>query len=294
MHFNLIGPGRVGLALAHALINTNQYTLLGVYHPRLTSAKKAVQSLGFGTAYDTLKALPEADITFITTKDPDIESIVQALAKVQNLKPKSLIVHASGILSSDVLKPLKEQGTYIGSLHPLKAFVQKNRLEQNAFKQIYCAVEGDKAAVIQLTAIGRLLDATVFPIHPKEKATYHTAAIMASNYLVTLAAEASTLFECAGIPKTDVPALCTGLMQTSLDNLKQSDTVQNALTGPLMRGDIKTIQKHLKALESSPSKTAKTLYKTAGIATLPLTNLSPGKIQNIKALFQIKDEQHEP
>ena len=282
MQFNLIGPGRVGLALADALINTAQYTLLGMYHPRLASAEKAVQLLGQGNPIDSLKALPKADITFITTKDTDIESIAFELARLKNLKPHSLIAHMSGILGSDSLTPLKNQSLYIGSLHPLKAFCQKDTPEKNAFRNIDCAVEGDASAVKQLSALGHLLGATVFSINPEKKANYHAAAIMASNYLVTLAAEAASLFENAGIPKTDAHTLCTHLMQTSLDNLKQTNTAKNALTGPLMRGDADTIQKHLNTIDPNHTKA---LYQTAGLATLPLTNLTQETLKTLKALL---------
>ncbi len=283
MHFNLIGPGRVGLALAQALIDTNQYDLLGIYHPTLARAEKAVHALKQGQAYDTLSQLPKTDITFIATQDTHIASITHALAATTNLKPDSLIVHLSGILSSDVLTPLKALGMHIGSLHPLKAFCQKETSEKNAFKQIDCAIEGDKLAVTQLYALAHAVQANPFEINPEHKASYHAAAIMASNYLVTLSAEASALFENSGIPKAQAHQLSTRLMQTSLNNLQQAPTAKNALTGPLMRGDVETIQKHLNAITSPISKA---LYQKAGLATLPLVNLNPKCLHTIKTFLQ--------
>ncbi|MDF1677460.1 MAG: DUF2520 domain-containing protein [Legionellaceae bacterium] len=283
MQFNLIGPGRVGYALAHALINTANDTLLGVFHPELVSAKKATQKLGQGDAFNHLKDLPKADITFIATKDEHIEPTALALARAQRFKPKHLIIHMSGILSIDVLTPLKEQGASVGGLHPLKAFCQKAPPKENVFKGVDCAIEGCPLALEKLTHIAHTLDATVFTLNPEKKATYHTAAIMASNYLVTLSSVATTLFEQAGIPATEAHALCTRLMQTSLNNLQQTGAANKALTGPLMRGDFSTIQKHLKSIDS---KTIKTLYQTAGLATLPLVNLDTTSIQLIKQLFK--------
>ncbi len=285
MRFNLIGPGRVGCALAHALINTANDTLLSVYHPQLASAKEATQKLGQGDALGRLSDLPEADITFIATKDKHIEPTALALARAQHFKPDHLIIHMSGILSMDILAPLEKQGASIGSLHPLKAFCQKNPPKENAFKGVDCAIEGGPLALEKLSHIAHTLDATVFTLNPEKKATYHTAAIMASNYLVTLSSVATKLFEQTGIPSAEAHALCTRLMQTSLNNLKQADTAENALTGPLMRGDISTIQKHLDSIDS---KTIKTLYQTAGLATLPLVNLDTTSIQLIKQLFKFE------
>jgi ATP-binding cassette subfamily F protein uup len=266
IHFNLIGPGRVGLALAKALIDTGKYTLKSLYHP--TEAKKAVTLLTQGNPCSTLQQLQPADITFITTQDTIIESLAIELAETKILKPESLVVHMSGILPSSILVPLKRKGLYIGSMHPLKAFCQKNQPEINAFHDIDCAIEGDKYAIEKLTAIANQLGANAFSITPDVKARYHAAAIMASNYLVTLAAEATTLFEKSGINKQTAHTLCTRLMQTSLDNLKITDTAEQALTGPLKRGDIETIEKHLDAFNTP---TTKTVYQTMGLATLPLT-----------------------
>ncbi|MDX2345982.1 MAG: DUF2520 domain-containing protein [Legionella sp.] len=285
MQFNLIGPGRVGLALAQALIDTNQYSLLGIYHPTYARAEKAAKILAQGMACHSLNQLPQADVTFIATQDTHIKIIASELAATKNLKPESLVAHLSGILSADILMPLKTQDIHIGSLHPLKAFCHKETPEKNAFKHIDCAVEGDTFAVTQLSAIANALNANVFEINPEQKASYHAAAIMASNYLVTLAAEANALFESSGIPEKKAHALCTRLMQTSLDNLKQADIAKDALTGPLMRGDIESIQKHLNTIDSPITKA---LYQTAGLATLPLTNLNQPTRNIFKALFTSK------
>ncbi len=283
MRFNLIGPGRVGLALAHALIHRAQYTLCGLYHPKLASAQKTVDTLSTGTPINKLKDLPEADITFITAKDGDLETLVQQLAGTAHLKQGSLVAHMSGILGSNILTPLKSQGVQIGSLHPLKAFCQKDTPEENAFDDIDCAVEGDKTAVTALTTLGKSLGAHVFTIYPEHKTTYHAAAIMASNYLVTLASVATELFNASGIEKKKAHTLCTHLMQTSLNNLKKTDSAKCALTGPLMRGDIATIEKHLSALQS---ETIKTLYQTAGLATLSLVDLESECLKKIKEFFK--------
>lgn len=282
MQFNLIGPGRVGLALAHALIHTGQYTLNAVYHPTMPRAQKATTLLGQGTPYDALHALPHADITFITTQDQHIELIAHALDNANHLKPKSLVVHMSGILSSNILMPLKTQDVIIGSLHPLKAFAEKERPEPDAFQAIDCAIEGEQAAIALLKNMVLALGANDFLIHPEQKASYHAAAIMASNYLVTLAAEASHLLEQAGVPEGETLTLCTRLMQTSLNNLKQAKSPEQALTGPLMRGDIHTIQQHLDAVQTEDTKA---LYQAAGLTTLALTDLTPECSERMKALF---------
>jgi predicted short-subunit dehydrogenase-like oxidoreductase (DUF2520 family) len=283
MHVNLIGPGRVGQALAASLLQTSSYSLMGIYHPNIEQAKKITQQLKQGIPCDTLAALPTADITFITTPDDTIPSLCTQLSNEATLKPESIIAHMSGILDSDVLMPVKKQNVSIGSLHPLKAFRKTHKPEHHAFKNVDCAIEGEARAVTCLTTLAQTLGAHVFDLAPEKKATYHAAAIMASNYLVTLAAASSTLFKEAGIADDDALKLCTRLMQTSLDNLKHVQTPEQALTGPLMRGDINTLKQHLHHIKSPITQT---LYQAAGLATLALTTLPCDKIDAIKKCLQ--------
>jgi predicted short-subunit dehydrogenase-like oxidoreductase (DUF2520 family) len=283
MHVNLIGPGRVGQALAASLLQTNSYTLMGIYHPDIKQAKKVTQQLKQGIPCDTLAALPTADITFITAPDDIIPSLCTQLSNEATLKPESIIAHMSGILDSKVLMPVKKQNVSIGSLHPLKAFRRTNKPEHHAFKNIDCAVEGETHATTCLTTLAQTLGAHVFVLDPEKKAIYHAAAIMASNYLVTLAAESSTLFQEAGVADDDALKLCTRLMQTSLDNLKHVQTPEQALTGPLMRGDINTLKQHLDHIKSPVTQA---LYRAAGLATLPLTTLPYTDTESIKKCLQ--------
>lgn len=270
MHINLIGPGRLGKTLAASLTSTSEHKLLAVYHPDGSRAQQAVDILGQGTATHQLSALPHADITLIACPDDKMPSLVEKLATASVITPGSIVMHLSGLLSSEILAPLKNQGASIASLHPLKAFRNNITPEKTAFQGVNCAIEGDDAAITILRPLWQSMGAHIFTLDSQKKATYHAAAVMASNYLVTLAAEANALFEASGIPQADAHQLCIQLMQTSLDNLKQTDSPKQALTGPLVRGDIQTIQQHLDAITS---KETKSLYAAAGLATLSLTDL---------------------
>ena len=282
MHFNLIGPGRLGKALAASLMHAGKHKLLGVYHPNFVRAQAAANTLGQGTAINNLSSLPKADITCITCPDDKMPGCVKALAAAAVIMPGSIIMHLSGILSSDVLMPLKQQGACIASLHPLKAFRETSQPETTAFQGINCAIEGDSKAIQILTPLWEHMGAQVFTLDSEKKTTYHAAAVMASNYLVTLAAEANNLFEASGMAPKNARDICLQLMQTSLDNLKQTDTPDKALTGPLVRGDAQTIKQHLDAIAS---KQTKDLYCATGLATLPLVNLDDESHKTLKQLL---------
>ncbi len=264
MRFNVIGAGRLGKNLALSLLSRADCELVAVCNQSIQSAVDAVAELGAGLAVGSLTELPSVDVTFITAPDDGLAEIARSLRGVSGI-----VAHCSGALSSDVLTPLKRQGCLIASIHPLKAF-RKNNTQSNAFKDCDCVIEGDELAVDLLTTLFFDMGANVLPILAAKKASYHAAAVMASNYLVTLAGCAVELLMDSGLTETQANSMTQGLMQSSLNNLKHSNHASEALTGPLSRGDIQTVHQHLQAIKN-PSIDA--LYRTAGLATLPFTHL---------------------
>ena len=283
MFFNIIGAGRLGKNIAQALIKGEQATLAGVFNSTWSSTELAVSQIGSGVAIARIEDLPVADLTFITTPDDHIAEMVTRLANHKRLAYASTVVHCSGVLNSDILLPLREQQCHIASLHPLKAF-REGLLVDNAFQGCDCALEGDAGALFILSSLFKPLGANLFTIASEKKASYHAAAVMAANYLVTLADNANSLLQQAGISQVQAHEIITRLMQSSLDNIKQSPTIANALTGPLARGDISTMCQHLKALHNPDTKL---LYQAATLATLPLTTLSEEKKSLIRQAFVI-------
>lgn len=281
MKFNLIGAGRLGKNLGLALSKASIAQLQGVYNLHFQNACTAIEAIGFGQAVSSLQELPAADIYFLCVSDDAIQTIVNHLIKLALCKPQSMIIHCSGVLNSSVLSPLKQQGCSIASFHPLKAFAT-GYLESNAFKQVHCVMEGDERVCHWLENTFTALDAHVLSIKPEAKATYHAGAAMASNYLITLASCAETLFLNAGIAKSDARKMILTLMQGNLDNLAKVEELAEVLTGPLMRGDINTLSMHL---EANDDLRIKNLYKAAGLATLPLTKLSEEMKRDIQQLL---------
>ncbi len=276
----MIGAGRLGKNIARAIIEEQLGQLTAVCNRSHESGLFAVQQIGSGIAVSATKELPPAELTFITTPDDAISTIVNELAQGETLTPGSVIIHCSGALSTKELTPLKEQGCFIGNFHPAKAF-RHDSLNPNVFRNCLCIVEGDKQAIDLLIAIFKPLGTTLIPINAEKKASYHAAGVFSANYLVTLSAATVELLIEAGIPQDLAHQLNLQLMQSSLTNIEQTAVLSQALTGPLARGDMHTIEKHLAALHQ-PALNA--LYRAAAIATLSLTNLDVDKksvLQNL-------------
>jgi predicted short-subunit dehydrogenase-like oxidoreductase (DUF2520 family) len=287
MKINIIGAGRLGLSLARALIENLCAESLTICNRHFEHALKAVNTLGTGTAVETIADLPRADITFITAPDDAIAGIASQLATSHRTAPGQIIAHCSGVLNSEVLSPLRDSGCVLASIHPLRAF-RANHVPFNAFQHCDCVVEGDTPAVVALTTLFTNMGSHIIPIMASKKATYHAAAVMASNYVVTLASCAFDLFHEAGLTDEQAQKITTRLMQSSLANLQSTTHASLALTGPLVRGDINTISMHLNAIQSEPINA---LYRAAGLATLPLTDLNNPILAALKK--QLKGESSE-
>lgn len=270
MRFNIIGAGRLGLHLAHAIQHHGLGELAGVYNRDLTHAQAAVQLVGSGCAVTSIAALPSAPLTFITTPDDAIASVAHALASNSLIQAGDMVVHCSGVLGSDILSSLQANGVLTASIHPAKAFCA-HAIHPAIFQGCYCVVEGEPQSVALLMDLFTALGAAVHAIETEKKTNYHAAAVMASNYIVTLARCARQLFHEAGLEDGLAEGMTQQLLQTSLTNISHASSLSEALTGPLMRGDVLTIAKHIHAIKDP---VINGLYRAAGLATLPLTRFN--------------------
>lgn len=278
LRFNMIGAGRLGKNLAYSLTHQGLAELGAVCNLHKTSADQAVKLIGEGIAVSSLAQLPTADLTLITVPDDAIGQIASELAKNDYSANPHYVIHCSGALNSTLLKPVAEKGCKTASFHPLKAF-NTSVLDKEVFKKCDCVAEGDLPSLNLLSQLCKQLGANFIQIQTDQKATYHAAAVIASNYLVTLAARSIELLQQIGISTSAAKSMISKLMQSSLNNINQAEDAAKALTGPLVRGDLATIKLHLEAI-TNPDILA--LYQTAGMATLPLTNLD----EQQQALFQ--------
>ena len=108
------------------------------------------------------------------------------------------MVHCSGALPSDVLQPARDAGALVASFHPLQAFASLQAALEHMPGSTF-ALEGDPELVAQLDALVEALGGTAIHLKAEEKTLYHAAAVIASNYTVTLAALASDLLVREGI-----------------------------------------------------------------------------------------------
>lgn len=278
LSINLIGAGRLGIALGRAIATLRDYQLLGICNQHWHKTQEAIALIDEGVAYPSIMALPWADITFITTPDDRIADVAGSLSEHPALKPHSIVVHCSGVLEARELDALSNKGCLTASIHPMRSFALPLDVD---FQQAVCVLEGNQTACTILSTLFSKLGAIVMPIQGKQKPLYHAAGVFGSNFLITLTALASDSLKKAGFSDDVAIQTTIDLMQGSLDNLKRTDDIKASLTGPFARGDIDTIRKHLDNLTGEP----KTLYAALGQLTLSLSNLDDAKKACISELL---------
>ena len=155
-----------------------------------------------------------------------------------------IFLHCSGSMGLEVLAPLQREGAHVGSLHPLQSFAGG----ATQLAGVYMAVDGDEAACEAATAIATALGGHPFRVPAAERAAYHAAACICSNYAVAVEALAQRLMSrWLGDEAAAWQALLP-LFKGTAANLERTASPRTALTGPIARGDVTTVAKHLAVL----------------------------------------------
>jgi len=262
----IVGAGAVGRSIALALFQ-NRVKIDGIYSESGRSAQnlaKKIRCSNFGI-FDNASLTSE--IVIIAVPDNQIRDVAASLAKDFGSIKNKIIFHTSGALSSDELSNLRKRKAAVASFHPLQTFSRSEN--QTSLNDIWCAVEGDRKAISATRAIGKKLHMNIFTIAKKDKPLYHASAVFASNYLITLLSVVEELSEHIRIPKKNIWKIYSPLILQTLHNSTSSSPAE-ALTGPIVRGDIKTITKHIKALSTPSLKHLAMLYSVLGIETTRL------------------------
>ncbi len=284
ININIIGCGKVGKTLGSLLIREKLVNICGIVNSNIENARKVVEYFGEGKAYSSILELPAANLYFILTRDDLIECIANKLAANPFLSPRSIIVHCSGSLSSDVLNILKRKDCFVASIHPIKSFADP---EQSiaTFAGTFCAMEGDKEILEFLSNFFQKIGSRTFFIDKEYKKIYHLAGVLCSNFLITLHAHALELYKQSGIAEETAKELISNLMYNSLINLENLSH-KDALTGPIQRGDVKTVNDHVVALNDfSFNLETKNIYLSLGLGTLFLTNHAEDKKNEFRKIL---------
>ena len=284
---SLIGAGAAGTALLLAL-SRKGYPVAAISSRTSESARRCAELVGthsFST--DNSAASAAGDVVIIATPDSLIRPVSEEISGNGGFHRGQLVLHLSGALTSDTLTDAADLGADICAMHPIQTLAEPlegARLLESAW---YC-LEGPAPAIELARRLTQSLSGRILTVAKTDKALYHAALCVASNYLVVLEKLAVEMLVEAGVePVAALPALMP-LIRGAADNLAQCG-LPTALTGPISRGDTATVVQHLRVIDDKcPGYLP--LYKDLGRQALRIAedkgNMAPGSAALLEALLK--------
>jgi predicted short-subunit dehydrogenase-like oxidoreductase (DUF2520 family) len=258
----IVGAGKVGQTLAGSLRRAGYSIEAIVTRPGAASLRRANRlAREVGSRAVTPKARTRADVIWFCVPDGEIARAAGTLGSV--IRGQSIVaLHCSGVLTSDELGILRNYGAKVASVHPLMTFVPGSR---PSLAGVSFAIEGDAAAVRTAKRVVKDLRGEPFVVGKNDKAAYHAWATFASPLLTALLATTERVAIAAGVkPKTARRRMMPIVSQTVVNYAILG--ARASFSGPFVRGDVKTISQHLRALQRVPP--AREAYKALARAAL--------------------------
>lgn len=251
MNIALIGTGNVAVVLSRLLMSAGQ-TIVEVHGRNKEERRQMAQSTGADDKSNSMEISPDADMCIIAVSDNAIADIVQKI-KAPNL----LVVHTSGATSKDVLNrfgrhgvlyPLQSLRKENSVIPPIPFFIDANSNEDEKVLHDFVTSTGNEAAIAT----------------DEQRLQYHLAAVLCSNFTNHLYALTEIFCKKRDL---DFKSLLPLISETA--NRLYHFSPSQVQTGPAIRHDNTTIQRHLQLLQDEPI--TKNLYQllTDSIQSLP-------------------------
>jgi predicted short-subunit dehydrogenase-like oxidoreductase (DUF2520 family) len=245
----LVGAGNLASVLGPALKSAG-YRIDAVMSRPLRESRRRATALARRIAAKAM-TLPDAqiqsDIVWLCSTDDALSLTAARLAKHSNWRGK-IVFHSSGALTSDVLAPLQRAGAHVASVHPMMTFAHGTA---PLMERVTFAVEGDRKAVSAAREITSALKADSFVIQKKSKVLYHALGSFSSPLLVAALATAERVGRAAGLTVSQARKVTGPILQQTLNNYLARGAAE-AYGGPMKRGDISTVRRHIHELKQVP------------------------------------------
>lgn len=275
----IAGTGRVARALGRALRQLGA-PVTHIAGRNTANTRAAAEIIGAEPV--TIAELPNhVSHIIISVSDSAIADVAQELSTAE--KTPEVAVHNCGVHGPDVLDALAARGTSCATMHPVQTMTTTDAV----FEGVTWTVTGEGAAASWIEETVRLLGGRTVPIAASHRALLHASVIMAGNYTTGLIYAAEGLLTGCGLTREQARECFRPLLLSSAANAFALGPVA-ALTGPIARGDVSTIKRHLGSLEGM-DPAAVDLYKSGGLVVLQLARekgLNPAQADAIEALLR--------
>lgn len=251
----VVGYGKLGRVLVRALIKA-RYRITSIIDS-LEIDDKWLNSHEIICTNRVEDISADTDFVFVCINDDLIPEISGKIANdLRFLKPIT-IAHTAGSLPSTVIPIGSASKVSRLTWHPTQTFTGDE--EPNHFKNICVTMDGDLSAVAIGGQIARRLGAFDVEISPDSRDLYHLGCVFASNFLPVLFGNSMEMLIKTGMTKREAYHCLDPLIRSTMKSIKRKGIIE-AITGPMVRDDQKTISRHKIAISESPHTIA--LYET--------------------------------
>ncbi len=237
----IVGCGRAGGSIGLAL-EREGHRVGAVWSRSRAGRQRAARLLEAPTLGRVADVVDTGDLVIVAVPDEAIEQTATEVAEA--VRPGQVVVHTSGVTSVEALAPVRDAGARIGSMHPLQTLPDPRR-GADALREAAVAVTCDERDRRMLHRLVSAWGGRPFPLRDDARVLYHAAAVLASNYVTALLGAADELMDAAGVPNGR--ALLAPLVRTAVDNTVAKGA-ERSITGPVVRGDLEAVRRHLVAL----------------------------------------------
>jgi len=260
LRVGVIGTGRAGSVIAAALQRAGHPVVAASAVSDL-SRLRAEALLPTTPIVDLADVATTADLVLVAVPDDALMGLVQGLAKAGVVTPGQFWMHLSGRYGIGALEAVTEEGALPLAIHPVMSFTGTSI---DLARLADCPFGVTAPDALRTAAEALVIEMGGEPVWVPEdsRALYHSALAFGSNFLITLVAQSAELLQRAGI---EHPQRVLGpLLGASLDNaLRLGD---QALTGPVARGDARSVAAHLEVI-GEQSSTAQDAYRALARVT---------------------------
>ena len=284
LRIGFIGAGRLGKSLAWSLARAGLQVTRAASN-KLLDAQVLAESIPLCEAVTAPQVVIDCDLVFVTTPDKAIASTVNAL----RWRAGQGVVHCSGVTEVDALAAARNQGAYVGGFHPMQTFGDPTAAV-NSLPGSTITIEASEPLNGWLVAISDHLNCRVNRLPPGMRARYHAAAGFTSQFINALFAEAATVWASWGASEEEAMRALMPLARGTLASI-ESLGIAKGMPGPVSRGDVASVEKHLAALATLGPEML-VFYRTLCRSTVPLA-LQAGAIdaataQHLISVLQTK------
>lgn len=252
MKVGFIGAGKVGFSLGKYF--TKQGVEVTGYYSKSPESAKSAADFTNTKAYGTMaELLRESDTLFITVPDRNIGEVWDCIKNL-DIKNKN-ICHCSGSIASTAFFDGEKLGASVYSVHPLYAINSKYESYQE-LQNAYFTIEGSQNHIQEMTEFLQKAECRVITTMTENKSLYHCGAVVVSNLVIGLYAMGVNILESCGFEREDAQNALVPLFLGNAQAVAEKGQVA-ALTGPVERADVATIEKHMQSIQNASSLKSK-------------------------------------